>query len=83
MRKDKINAIVAEILGMEIPPDFCMDPGHSWPVIYYNKISIVADCEKWTAIYSGEGKEDFQKYTHENPLLAAMVVFARSRGYKI
>ncbi len=83
MRKDKINAIVAQILGMDNTMDFCTDPAEGWPVIYYNKISIVADCEKWTAIYSGEEKEDFQKYTHENPLLAAMVVFARSRGYKI
>lgn len=74
--------------------DYCNNPADAWPIIHYNRISIVSLDNKWlaapteTVIDGVTGDSEVCFYASSdavfdvNPLRAAMVVFLMMQGYK-
>lgn len=56
------------------------DPADAWPVVEQNKITMMHECDEWTAFgnlsihHSGEANWEFCEYD-KKPFRAAMIVF--------
>ena len=78
----RVHSEVMEISGLDTfkAKDYCNSPADAWPVVEQNKITMMHECDEWTAFgnlsihHSGEANWEFCEYD-KKPFRAAMIVF--------
>lgn len=78
----RVHAEVMKISGLDSfkAKDYCNNPADAWPVVEQNKITMIYECDEWTAFgnlsihHSGESNWEFCEYD-KKPFRAAMIVF--------
>lgn len=71
---------------MTLTKDFCNNPADAWPIIESERISLLADYEKWgettAACETDRGGDYIYEYCDKKAFRAAMIVFLQMQDSK-